>query len=252
MKYSICITHYNNIQTLEESLGSILNQIDQNFEVVVVDNMSNDGSQDVLKKYANDRKITLVQKKCLRGVGRQIAFETSSGDYIISNLDMDDMFYPALSKLLSLYHERCEGNLLLACTTPDAEGWGSNVTIGPRDLISKLGGWRDLQYYEDWDLWSRAAQTGKYMWTNFSLVKSVNNHRERRDSIGRLRYRYARYFAMTRLGKRIFSEDEKISPAQRAVLLLSRIGATLRPLSVESFNRDFNNFDQKYELTLRE
>jgi len=57
VKYSICITHYNNYPTVEASLNSILNQIDDNFEVIVIDNFSNDGSERILKNFSEQEKI---------------------------------------------------------------------------------------------------------------------------------------------------------------------------------------------------
>ena len=107
--YSICITHRNNKPTLKLSLDSILNQIDDRFEVIVVDSLSSDGSSEILREYARSGKIKLIEKKCSRGKGIQIGFENSSGKYIISNLDMEDIFNPCLLSLLREYHSKSEG-----------------------------------------------------------------------------------------------------------------------------------------------
>src|SRR5438445_3448665 len=110
--YSICVTNYNNVLTLRQSVESILNQIDSRFEIVVVDNKSTDGSQLVLREYSNRGKLKLVRARCSRGKGRQIAFENSIGNYVISNLDFDDVFQPRLDELLNKYHATCKETLL--------------------------------------------------------------------------------------------------------------------------------------------
>jgi len=67
IKYSICITNYNNKETISECINSILNQIDSRFEIVVVDNMSNDGSERILSEMAELGTIHLIRMKCSRG-----------------------------------------------------------------------------------------------------------------------------------------------------------------------------------------
>ena len=53
--YSVCICNYNMKDYLEKSLKSILEQLDDRYEVLVIDDGSNDGSLEVLanleKKY---------------------------------------------------------------------------------------------------------------------------------------------------------------------------------------------------------
>ena len=203
-KYSICITHFNNAPTLEKSLDSILGQIDDRFEVVLVDSESDDGSEKILQKYERDGKIKLLEQKCNRGRGRQIAFENSSGDYIISNMDMDDIAKPRLGELLDKYHRLCDGNLLWARSRDPNNFWGGeNITIAPRKLIQDLGGWKDLQLEEDRELASRAAKLGRYRWTFFNMFYSTNPHEERRTFWGRIKFRYASYRDRMRAGRKV-------------------------------------------------
>jgi glycosyltransferase involved in cell wall biosynthesis len=237
ISYSICITHYNNVAKVSASLESLLSQVDDTYEIVVVDNLSDDGSQDILLKFASQGRIRLISKKCTRGEGRQIAFENSSGAYVIANLDMDDTFRQELADFVGFYHRNCEGMLLLA--TADKERWSQNITIGPRALISELGGWRDLQWGEDWDLWRRAARAGRYKWTTFSLAEEVNLHEERRRTVIKIRQRYARYRDMLRLGRKIFSPGEKVSLSQWVVAVFAR---ATRPF-YDSYDDGLGPFD---------
>jgi len=95
------------------SLDSVLNQLDDRFEVIVVDQNSTDGSRRILERYAQKGAISLYHQKVRnRGLGRQLAFEKSSGDYIIANIDMDDVCAPTLGSYLKMYHELAEGKVL--------------------------------------------------------------------------------------------------------------------------------------------
>ncbi len=222
--YSVCITHYNNKPTLKQSLESILAQIDSSYEIVVVDNESNDGSKEILGEYSRLGRLKLVSAHCSRGRGRQIAFENSSGAYVVSNMDFDDVFKPRLPELLSKYQVRCKGELLWVRSTDNTGFWeGENFMIAPRELLSRLGGWRDLQFGEDWELARRAAHAGSYRWTNFQLLERTNAHPERKTSIGRIRFRYERYRDLLRCGRSVFKKGQHISLTQRLPLVLAKI-----------------------------
>lgn len=242
-KYSVCITQYNNVRTVKRSLESILNQLDDQFEVVVVDNMSGDGSYEVLREFEKARRISLIQAKSTRGRGRQIAFENSSGDYIVANMDMDDVFKPRLSELLVRYHALAEGKLLWAFSRMRGLGfWGGEAfTIAPRRIISELGGWRDLQVFEDMELCARAARKGLYLRGEFSLLDATNLHPERtRTAIGRMRWKYLRYREILRCGFPLQLWSNRESWKQR--LLRMGMNAVVLPFYEkfdDSYNREF-------------
>jgi glycosyltransferase involved in cell wall biosynthesis len=204
LRYSICITHYNNFATVRKSLESVLCQVKDDYEVVVVDSESNDGSLDVLREYAKTGLIKLIIRKCSRGRGRQIAFENSTGTYVIANVDMDDILFPRLAELLQLYHTKSEGKLLMV-TSPDVQGyWGSApVTIIPRELVIQLGGWRDLMIAEDDLLERMAAEIGRYAWTTFPILQLVEHHKDRRRALAEFRFNYVVYRDYIRAGFRI-------------------------------------------------
>ena len=219
-EYSICITHYNCAGTLEASLSSILRQIDGRFEVVIVDNRSTDGSERILRSYEREGRIRLVSRRCSRGIGRQTALENASGRYVISGLDMDDAFRPAMLPLIRFYHARVEGKLL--------SGFGEATMVAPRSLLVGLGGWRDLQFRENWELCRRAAGSDGYRWTIFPLVDAVNPHRERASFWKMMRYRYIRYRENLRVGHRQFDEAEKVGVLQRTTWAAARVSAAFR------------------------
>jgi len=153
--YSICMTNYNTVNSVRQSLESLFKQMDERFEIIVVDNQSSDGSLDILRHYEKTGKIKLIVRHCSRGLGRQIGVRNSKGKYIISQMDMDDVFEPYLSRILENYHASFEGYLLLIQGQP-------GMFIAPKELIEAVGGYRDLNYFEDRDLYSRVAQIGRF------------------------------------------------------------------------------------------
>jgi glycosyltransferase involved in cell wall biosynthesis len=191
-KYSVCITNYNSIDTIRESMESIFHQFNESFEIVVCDNCSNDGSREVLQEYARRGKIKLVVEKSNRGKGRQIAFENSTGKYIISGLDTDDKLKPAFQKFLSIYHRDHEGYMLSAVT----------IHIIPRQIVEEIGGWRDLQWGEDVDFHRRAKSLGRQHEFEYPLVL-VERGDNKRSFNDRVSERFNASLCAYRIGKSV-------------------------------------------------
>jgi glycosyltransferase involved in cell wall biosynthesis len=248
--YSICMTTKNAAATLDASLKSILSQGILDYEVIIVDSESTDGSLQILRKYENEGKIKLIIKKCSRGKGREIAFENSSGEYIIANLDSDEIYSPHLNGLIDFYHAKCENMVLLNVydATPERR-WIQNVTITTRGKAKHLGGWHDLQYGEDWEFWARAAKAGSYAWHVFPLVERFNKHSERLTTSNRLRYRYIRYREAKRCGRPMFRASEPRSGKQKLFEILVSITTPFYENYRDVFNSSFNCYAEKYRVS---
>jgi len=244
VKYSLCITCFNEARTVHDSMESLVRQIDDEFEIVVVDSFSNDGTYGILQTFEKDPRVKVIQKKCNRGVGREIALENSNGAYIISNLDLDDIFLPNLNEFIEFYHSKCEGKLALI--NEDFGITTQNVMMATREVLKELGGWRDLQWSEDWDLWCRAAKAQKYAWTVFKLVDTVNRHYERRKTTKKIRVRYSLYRDMLRVGRQPFPKGERTSLGQRIVLFFALLSWRFYPSYRDEFNKSFGPYDPKY------
>lgn len=197
--YSVCITHYNNVETAEESLSSIIGQIDDRFEVVVVDQGSTDGSLKILESLEQRGKIRLYRQKVRnRGLGRQLAFAMSKGGCIIANMDTDDVYEPRLGDLLSVYEAKLQG-LVFRAVNDQKRG---AVTIAPRAFVEEIGGWPDLEYLEDRWIWGVAAERGIYRWGHFPLYARITESRDKRGFF----QRGARIYVMQRDRVRIGTE----------------------------------------------
>jgi len=80
---SIIILNYNGRDFIEECLGSVLSQTYKSFEIIVVDNASEDGSREILReRYLPD--ITLIENNVNLGfaAGNNIAFQKANGEFI--------------------------------------------------------------------------------------------------------------------------------------------------------------------------
>jgi glycosyltransferase involved in cell wall biosynthesis len=92
---SVNLAVFNAEPFLAASINSILSQSFQNFELIIVDDGSTDGSLDILKKYAlQDTRIKLF-RQANSGVGaaRNLALKNSRGRYI-AVMDADDISLP--------------------------------------------------------------------------------------------------------------------------------------------------------------
>ncbi len=167
MRYSICMTNYNTEDVLPQCLESIISKISpEEFEIVVVDNCSTDNSPDILERYAKRfGNMKIIVKRCLRGRGRQIAFENSTGEIIIT-ADCDTIYSDLWIKVIHHYGKnRYDFGLSM---------WFSQIY--PRELLERVGGWQNLQYLEDAELWSRMAEIGKYH--TYPIVSGENIKRD--------------------------------------------------------------------------
>src|SRR5690349_3575076 len=94
-RISIVIPCYNQAHYLQECLTSVLEQTEEQWEAIVVDDASPDQSriQSVVQTI-NDPRIALVQHKVNRGLAaaRNTGLRQSRGEYYIC-LDADDKFH---------------------------------------------------------------------------------------------------------------------------------------------------------------
>jgi hypothetical protein len=118
-------------------------------------------------------------------------------------------------------------------------------------LISQLGGWRNLQYGEDWDLWSRAAKSERYSWTIFPIVAKSGHHSERSSGMGLSRFRVRKYIDELRLGRKVFEVGERVSLAQWGALFVARLSVPFQESYHDKFNSVFSCSDLKYFVLLK-
>ena len=101
---SIVIPTYNRADLIARSIQSVLNQSYPDFEVIVVDDGSTDGTKEVVENF-NDKRIKYIRLNNNRGAGaaRNVGIRSSMGKFIAFQ-DSDDMWLPEkLKKHLSIF-----------------------------------------------------------------------------------------------------------------------------------------------------
>ncbi|QIF04482.1 glycosyltransferase family A protein [Roseimicrobium sp. ORNL1] len=92
MLFSIIIPTYNRIEYLKATLDSVWQQTFQDFEVIVVDDGSTDGTAAYLSSL--EGKVSLIQQSNAGpGAARNRGAEAARGEYVVF-LDSDDLWFP--------------------------------------------------------------------------------------------------------------------------------------------------------------
>ena len=99
MRISILINNYNYRAFVGRAIESALNQRHADVEVIVVDDGSTDGSQDVIDGYG-DRVLAVMQRNGGQGAAYNSGFALATGDVVIF-LDADDWLYPEATERIA-------------------------------------------------------------------------------------------------------------------------------------------------------
>lgn len=92
MKYSIIVPVYNVEKYIEACMTSLINQTFRDYEIIVVDDESPDGSMDIVERFRQqdpDRIRVVHQKNTRQGGARNHGVELARGEYLIF-VDGDD------------------------------------------------------------------------------------------------------------------------------------------------------------------
>jgi len=105
-KYSIIIPVYNRPDEIDELLESLTSQTYQNFEVIVVEDGSQNICDHVAEKYIHELDISYYFKKNEgQGFARNYGYDRAKGDYFIV-FDSDCMLPPNYLKEVNIYLDK--------------------------------------------------------------------------------------------------------------------------------------------------
>jgi glycosyltransferase involved in cell wall biosynthesis len=91
---SVVIPTYNHAHFLGRALQSVLDQTYSNWEVIVIDNHSQDNTDQVIRSFDNSRIKTLkIHNNGVIAASRNAGIDASRGDWV-AFLDSDDLWYP--------------------------------------------------------------------------------------------------------------------------------------------------------------
>ena len=128
---------------MELTLNSVF---DSNYEIVVVDNYSSDGTYENILELKKEFNLMVLRLKCNRGLGKDYALRNCPDNSRTAFVDFDVVYNKNFHKLLL-----SEVNRLLSCTEQ------YTFYINKNDAV-KCGGWRSLNAgeIEDFLLWQNS------------------------------------------------------------------------------------------------
>lgn len=182
---SVVMPVYNALPFLDQSISSILKQTLTDFEFVIHDDASTDGSAEVLSEWARkDNRIRLFKSdKCLGLSGSSNAVVLHSRAPILARMDADDVSHPdRLRRQWEVIDKRPDVAVVgTLCVGIDERGravrprdrwrllrrspyipFPHGSVMFRRDVFDEVGGYAtDLDGGEDQDLFSRMSARGR-------------------------------------------------------------------------------------------
>ena len=193
IKVSILTTVYNREKYLEACIDSVLASTYQNWELIIVDDVSIDGSVAIAQRYEKkDARIKVYVNQANLGdyPNRNKAASYAKGKYI-KFLDADDLIYPrGLEVMVHTMEQFPKAGLGISQKVAEdikpypfvmqpketftreflqrgVLGLGPTGTIIRREAFEALGGFTGTRYIGDTELWYKIALT-------YSVVKMVD------------------------------------------------------------------------------
>jgi glycosyltransferase involved in cell wall biosynthesis len=162
IKYSICICNRNMADTLHESLNSVLEQIGDEFEVIVIDDSSTDNSKEILEELSakfNALRVYYLEKDKNRRLGktRNISFLKARGQWCIFHIDTDDLIGPYILefvKVIEVLNNKMRKDNLFS---------GKQIHMAKRDFLISHGPFKNIYRGEDRDLYQRLSLTNQWV-----------------------------------------------------------------------------------------
>ncbi len=105
-KISVILSTYNDEKTIKESVESILTQTYKNFELIVINDASNDKTSQILKS-VKDKKVKTISNKKKQGLTKCLnqGLKKAQGKFI-ARMDADDIALPQRLKAQLEYFEK--------------------------------------------------------------------------------------------------------------------------------------------------
>ena len=192
---SVIMPSYNSKKYIKKAIDSVLEQTYSNFELIIVDGNSTDGTLDILDEYKKkDRRIKVIQDEG-RGIGAalQLGCQIASGKFI-ARMDSDDIaINTRFEKQLKIFHSI--PNLILVASPviyinedDSIVGYSFPYTnkriiqekvyliahptvMMKKDAYVKAGGYQPLLRAEDYFLWNRMRLMGEFYIFREPLIK---------------------------------------------------------------------------------
>ena len=196
--FSIVLPCHNREQFLPSSIGSVIKQTYQDWELVVVDDGSTDNTQNVVKSFNDPRIKYVYQNNSERSAARNKGIDNASGTWICF-LDSDDEYQPEhLQELVKFIevHKPLPGLIATGLITREGqtikhkaflelqknilEEIGSKFLIPSqvcvhRSILENVRFYVRFRLWEDTHLWLRiAAQYPVYQMEEYTVIQHIH------------------------------------------------------------------------------
>ena len=222
---SIIIPTYKRRHKINKAINSLIKQTFLNWEAIVIDNNSNDGTKELIHSYKDDRiKFFQINNKGVISISRNYGINKSTGKYI-AFLDSDDWWSPNklqnVNKAISSghkfiyhnhyvvksnllikkkYYSRFINNSIYENLLIKGPCFATSSVIVEKNTIIKINLFDenyDLISWEDYDAWLRLAKLNinfHYINKFLSYIKQDDennlNSRKRIDNIFAIKKKY--------------------------------------------------------------
>jgi glycosyltransferase involved in cell wall biosynthesis len=210
---SIVIPTYNRANLINKAIQSILDQTYKNWELIIVDNYSEDNTREVIDAF-NDDRIVIYSRPRTGSVAasRNLGVANSNGDWI-AFLDSDDWWFPKKLEYVSkrfqkeldlIYHDlrivatdgmplnrsKTKSRRLNESIYLDLLLNGNDIALSSvvvrKEIFLKVNGMNESPSFfavEDYDTWLRIAQiTNRFEYIN----KTLGAYRLHDGNIGKI------------------------------------------------------------------
>jgi len=269
---SVLMTVHNGGPYLSKAIDSVLKQTYRDFELLIIDDCSTDGSVDYIKKLLDERIVlfrnvtNLGQTKSLN-----LGLELARGEYI-ARMDADDVASPQwLENLLGVMAKDAQLTVISPrAAAINSSGKFSRVLNSPRtaeDILLKSffaspinhvgslmrrAAIRGLKGYDesfkiaaDYDLWSRLLRDGHHLENYPKALVSVRFH-ERSSTMLEMDNKVIP--EMIRIMRANISHWKKLDLEDNMYTLLWRLMHTPEALSQQQYREGMNLLEQIYGI----
>ncbi len=216
---TVVIPTYNRANLIKDAIKTVFSQTYQKFEIIIVDDGSEDNTSEVIKNLTDERIKYIYQKNSGVSSARNNGIKNAKGEYI-AFLDSDDLWHPQkLEKQLSVLENNpniglvtssskyitfekkfikikkhcAEGNILL---NPDRVFCGTPTLLIRKNIFEKSGLFDEtMNFCEDWDLFFRISLIcGVYSIPE--VLTYVRSHKEslsKSSPVGQFREGYLKF-----------------------------------------------------------
>lgn len=128
---SIITPSYNRKNMLKDVIECLLNQTYKNWELIIIDDCSTDGTQEMMEGYKNNPQINYYRNSVNiknPGISRNKGFNLAKGDYVVFMDDddyyIDDTFF---ERVMDIYEKNKDKNLCLVTANAYIEVISSGI-----------------------------------------------------------------------------------------------------------------------------